>query len=115
MYRRGTGAGQFTGRYRVGGEVALFDAEGGSNISGADFAHAIVEEIDNPASPMSSTESAPGGRARDQAADLRRRVHAAVPTRRTSSATKSCSPAPLLTRWVSHLPSHRASSYELCT
>lgn len=35
VYRRGTGAGQFTGRYRVGGEVALFDAEGGSNISGA--------------------------------------------------------------------------------
>jgi hypothetical protein len=54
------GAGQFKGRYRVGGEVALLDAEGGSNISGADFAHAIVEEIDNPASssPVSSTEPA---------------------------------------------------------
>jgi hypothetical protein len=64
--------------------VALFDAEGGSNISGADFAHAIVEEIGNPARPMSSTKSAPAAVPRDQAADLRRRVHAAVPTRRTS-------------------------------
>jgi hypothetical protein len=30
VYRRDTGAGQFKGRYRIGGEVALFDAEGGS-------------------------------------------------------------------------------------
>jgi hypothetical protein len=36
VYRRDTGAGQFKGRYRVGGEVALFDAEGGSNIRGTE-------------------------------------------------------------------------------
>lgn len=42
-------AGERTGSYRVGDDVALFDAEGGSNISGADFASAIVDEIDRPA------------------------------------------------------------------
>jgi putative NADH-flavin reductase len=42
-------AGERTGSYRVGGDVALLDAEGGSNISGADFARAIVDEIENPA------------------------------------------------------------------
>lgn len=41
--------GDRTGVYRVGGEVALFDAEGNSNISGADFAAAILDEIENPA------------------------------------------------------------------
>ena len=41
--------GERTGRYRVGGEVALFDAEGGSNLSGADFAIAIVDELERPA------------------------------------------------------------------
>lgn len=41
--------GERTGRYRVGGEVALLDAEGESNISGADFALAIVDEIENAA------------------------------------------------------------------
>ena len=41
--------GERTGTYRVGGDVALFDADGGSNISGADFALAIVEEIEHPA------------------------------------------------------------------
>jgi len=35
--------------HRVSGEVALFDAEGGSNISGADFADAVVDEIERPA------------------------------------------------------------------
>ena len=40
--------GERTGAYRVGGEIALFDAEGKSNISGADFALAIVDEIDDP-------------------------------------------------------------------
>lgn len=40
--------GEATGAYRVGGEIALFDAEGGSNISGPDFALAIVDEIDTP-------------------------------------------------------------------
>lgn len=41
-------AGEPTGRYRVGDDVALFDEQGGSNISGADFALAVVDEIDNP-------------------------------------------------------------------
>ena len=41
--------GERTGNYRVGGEVALFDAEGGSNLSGADFAAAIVDEIESAA------------------------------------------------------------------
>jgi putative NADH-flavin reductase len=40
--------GERTGTYRVGGEVALFDAQGESNISGADFGAAIVEEIETP-------------------------------------------------------------------
>jgi putative NADH-flavin reductase len=43
--------GERTGRFRVGGEVALFDAQGGSNISGADFAVAIVDEIEAPKHP----------------------------------------------------------------
>jgi putative NADH-flavin reductase len=41
-------AGERTGRYRLGGEVALFDDEGGSTISGGDFAVAIVDEIEAP-------------------------------------------------------------------
>jgi putative NADH-flavin reductase len=41
--------GERTGSYRVGGEVALLDAEGGSNISGGDFALAVVDEIETPA------------------------------------------------------------------
>jgi hypothetical protein len=41
------GPGSSWAATRVGGEVALFDAKGGSNISVADFAHAIVEEICN--------------------------------------------------------------------
>jgi uncharacterized protein len=40
--------GEKTGAYRVGGEVALFDAEGRSEISGPDLADAIVNEIDHP-------------------------------------------------------------------
>jgi putative NADH-flavin reductase len=43
--------GERTGTYRVGGEVALFDAEGGSNLSGADFGAAIVDEIETGAHP----------------------------------------------------------------
>jgi putative NADH-flavin reductase len=39
-------AGEKTGTYRVGGEVALFDSEGKSEISGPDFADAIVNEVD---------------------------------------------------------------------
>lgn len=38
--------GERRGTYRVGGEVALFDQEGGSNVSGADFALAVVDEIE---------------------------------------------------------------------
>jgi putative NADH-flavin reductase len=38
--------GEKTGTYRVGGEIALFDPEGKSEISGPDFADAIVTEID---------------------------------------------------------------------
>lgn len=41
--------GERTGTYRVGGEVALFDADGASTVSGADFAAAIVAEIEAPA------------------------------------------------------------------
>lgn len=41
--------GERTGVYRVSGEVAQFDADGGSNISGADFAAAIVDEVETPA------------------------------------------------------------------
>lgn len=41
--------GERTGLYRLGGDVALFDAEGNSNISGADFAVAVVDEIETPA------------------------------------------------------------------
>jgi len=41
-------AGERTGVFRVGGEVALFDSAGVSSISGADFATAIVDEIDHP-------------------------------------------------------------------
>jgi putative NADH-flavin reductase len=40
--------GERTGTYSVGDDVALFDAEGESNISGGDFALAIVDEVDNP-------------------------------------------------------------------
>jgi putative NADH-flavin reductase len=38
--------GQPTRTYRASGDVALFDGEGGSNISGADFALAVVDEIE---------------------------------------------------------------------
>jgi uncharacterized protein len=42
-------AGERTGSYRVGGDVAQFDADGGSTISGDDFALAVLGEIENPA------------------------------------------------------------------
>jgi putative NADH-flavin reductase len=42
-------SGERTGAYRVGGEVALFDDEGSSNVSGADLALAVLDEIDEPA------------------------------------------------------------------
>jgi len=41
--------GERTDRYRVGDEIALFDAEGSSSISGADFATAVVDEVEKPA------------------------------------------------------------------
>jgi putative NADH-flavin reductase len=44
-------AGEKTGVYRVGGEVALFDAEGRSEISGADFADAVITEAEEHAHP----------------------------------------------------------------
>ncbi|GAA1984537.1 NAD(P)-dependent oxidoreductase [Terrabacter lapilli] len=40
--------GERSSRFRVGDDVALFDEEGGSTISGADFAAAIVDEIERP-------------------------------------------------------------------
>ena len=41
--------GEATGTYRVGGDVAVFDADGKSEISGADYAKAFVDEIVTPA------------------------------------------------------------------
>ena len=40
-------AGEYTGNYRVGGEVLLTDDEGHSSISGADFGVAVVDEIES--------------------------------------------------------------------
>jgi putative NADH-flavin reductase len=40
--------GESTGHYRVGDEVALFDERGESAVSGADFALAVVDEIERP-------------------------------------------------------------------
>jgi putative NADH-flavin reductase len=40
--------GERTGRYRISGEVALLDEANSSSISGADFALAIVDEVENP-------------------------------------------------------------------
>jgi hypothetical protein len=41
--------GEALGRYRVSGPVAILDADGTSAVSGADFALAIVDEIEKPA------------------------------------------------------------------
>jgi hypothetical protein len=41
-------AGERTGEFRVGGDVLLSDAAGHSGISGADYAIAFVDEIDEP-------------------------------------------------------------------
>lgn len=41
--------GEATGSYRIGGDVLLVDDNGQSNISGADFALAVVKEIEDPA------------------------------------------------------------------
>lgn len=40
--------GERLGHYRTAGDVALFDADGKSAISGADFAAAVIDEIENP-------------------------------------------------------------------
>ena len=40
--------GEPTGKYRVGGDVLLTDESGKSEISGADFALAFVDEIERP-------------------------------------------------------------------
>lgn len=40
--------GEHTGVFRIGGDVLLTDAEGNSEISGADLAQAIVDEIEVP-------------------------------------------------------------------
>ena len=39
--------GRATGSYRLGTDVALFDADNRSAISGADFAQAVVDEVEN--------------------------------------------------------------------
>jgi putative NADH-flavin reductase len=41
--------GEARGTFRVGGDVLLTDENGASHISGADFATAIVDEIETPA------------------------------------------------------------------
>ena len=41
-------AGERTSTFRVGDDVALVDEQGGSNISGPDFAAAIVDEVERP-------------------------------------------------------------------
>lgn len=38
--------GEKTGRYRIGGEIALFTEDGSSEISGADFAQAVLDVVD---------------------------------------------------------------------
>ncbi|WP_187978193.1 NAD(P)-dependent oxidoreductase [Mycetocola sp. JXN-3] len=40
--------GEKTGNFRVGGDILLVDADGKSEISGADFAQAIVDEVVTP-------------------------------------------------------------------
>ncbi|GAA2008393.1 NAD(P)-dependent oxidoreductase [Microbacterium ulmi] len=40
--------GQRTGSYRDGGDVLVVDEDGRSDISGADFAIAVLDEIENP-------------------------------------------------------------------
>ncbi len=44
----GFNPGEHTGSFRLGGDVLLADADGTSDISGADFAQAFVDEIENP-------------------------------------------------------------------
>jgi putative NADH-flavin reductase len=41
--------GEATGQYRVGGDILVTNANGDSEISGADYAKAFVDEIEQPA------------------------------------------------------------------
>jgi putative NADH-flavin reductase len=41
--------GKKTGTYRLGDDLLITDADGHSNISGADFALAFADEIEKPA------------------------------------------------------------------
>jgi uncharacterized protein len=41
--------GEATGEFRIGGDILLSDADGDSYISGADYAKAFVDEIEQPA------------------------------------------------------------------
>lgn len=41
--------GEATGKFRIGGDILLVDDAGESNISGADLATAVVDEIETPA------------------------------------------------------------------
>ena len=45
----GFAPGVATGSYRIGGEVLLVDDEGNSNISGADFGLAVIDEVESAA------------------------------------------------------------------
>lgn len=44
----GVNPGVPTGSYRIGGDILLVDEEGSSFVSGADFAQAVVAEIEEP-------------------------------------------------------------------
>lgn len=41
--------GESLGRYRISGDVALFDEQGTSSISGSDFALAVIDDIEDEA------------------------------------------------------------------
>ena len=49
MIFRAWAPGEHTGTFRLGGDVLLADEAGNSEISGADLAHAFVDEIERPA------------------------------------------------------------------
>lgn len=40
--------GEATGQYRLSDEIALFSADGKSTLSGADFAKAIIDQVEKP-------------------------------------------------------------------
>jgi uncharacterized protein len=41
--------GERTGAYRIGGDIVVADASGHSTIGGADFAIAVIDEVEKPA------------------------------------------------------------------